>query len=48
MGTALDVADRIKTEPLGDAFLHDREQLAYPIFRIGGVDEVEVAAFGRR
>jgi hypothetical protein len=43
----LDVADWIKTEPLRDAFLHDREQLAYPIFRLGSVDEVEVAAFGR-
>ena len=36
----------IEPEALRDALAHDGEHLPHPVFRIRGIDEVEVAAFG--
>jgi hypothetical protein len=43
----LDVADRVERETFGDPVPHDRQQLSHPLFCVRGVDEVEVAAFGK-
>ena len=43
----LDIAYGIEPEALRDALSHDRQQLSYTLFRVGRIDEVEVAAFER-
>ena len=39
----LDVAYRIQPEAFGDAVLHDRQKLSNTLFRVGRIDEIEVA-----
>jgi hypothetical protein len=43
----LDIAYWVEPEALRNALADDRQQLSDAVFRVGRVDEIEVAAFGR-
>jgi hypothetical protein len=43
----LDIAYRVQSETFGDPILHDRQQLSNTLFRIRGIDEIEVAHLDR-